>query len=195
MVLARSSAALLLGRIESLRHSAVRARLYRNLFAFVLLIGFLLWLPNGLFGGRAVLSTEPLTGSFIAPSRPLVQLRPWAVWARVAVAAWRCRWRTGAPHPLQTPTNALAGRQTLALSLTLISGTTGQIRSAGGTARDRRLRLGAAGDRSGRADVRFDSVAGLVASALGTLLVFPAFRLRGHYIAIATTGDRGDRWV
>ena len=34
---------------------------YRNLFAFVLLIGFLLWLPNGLFGGRAVLSAEAVT--------------------------------------------------------------------------------------------------------------------------------------
>jgi branched-chain amino acid transport system permease protein len=29
-------------------------------------------------------------------------------------------------------------------------------------------------------------VAGAITSALGTLLVFPAFRLRGHYIAIAT---------
>ena len=28
--------------------------------------------------------------------------------------------------------------------------------------------------------------AGLITAALGTLLVFPAFRLRGHYIAIAT---------
>ena len=35
--------------------------------------------------------------------------------------------------------------------------------------------------------------AGLITAALGTLLVFPAFRLRGHYIAIATLGDRRDR--
>jgi branched-chain amino acid transport system permease protein len=32
----------------------------------------------------------------------------------------------------------------------------------------------------------FDPGAGLITSALGTLLVFPAFRLRGHYVSIAT---------
>ena len=44
---------------------------YRNLFAFALLILFLVLLPNGLFGGRKAVEAEPLTGSFIAPSRAL----------------------------------------------------------------------------------------------------------------------------
>ena len=114
---------LMLGLIESYG-IALFGTTYRNLFAFVLLIGFLLWLPNGLFGGRAVLSTEPLTGSFIAPSRP-VRVPPWAVWA-LAVAAFALPLATGAPYLLQTLTNAWLAAM-LALSLTLISGTTGQI--------------------------------------------------------------------
>jgi len=46
---------LMLGLIESYG-IALFGTTYRNLFAFVLLIGFLLWLPNGLFGGRATAS-------------------------------------------------------------------------------------------------------------------------------------------
>ena len=51
---------------------------YRNLFAFVLLIVFLLWAPNGLFGAGSGVSAEPLIGTFVAPSRP-VRLPRWAV--------------------------------------------------------------------------------------------------------------------
>ena len=51
---------LLLGLIESYG-IALLGTVYRNLFAFVLLIRFLLWLPNGLFGGRSAQQSEPLT--------------------------------------------------------------------------------------------------------------------------------------
>jgi branched-chain amino acid transport system permease protein len=61
---------LLLGLVESYG-IALFGTTYRNLFAFVLLIVFLLWLPNGLFGGRSTVQAEPLVGSFIAPSRPV----------------------------------------------------------------------------------------------------------------------------
>ena len=75
---------LLLGLVESYG-IALFGTTYRNLFAFVLLIVFLLWLPNGLFGGRSTVHTEPLVGSFIAPSRP-VRVPRWAIWALALIA-------------------------------------------------------------------------------------------------------------
>ena len=48
---------LLLGLIESYG-IALFGTTYRNLFAFVLLILFLIWLPNGLFGGRSGLPSR-----------------------------------------------------------------------------------------------------------------------------------------
>jgi len=174
---------LLLGLVESYG-IALLGTTYRNLFAFVLLIIFLLWLPNGLFGGRSTIQTEPLVGSFIAPSRPL-RLPRWSVWA-ATLAAFALPFATSAPYLLQTLTNAWLAAL-LALSLTLIAGTAGQI-SFGQAA------LMAIGGYAsallavdlGAPPVLSVQAAGLTAAALGTLLVFPAFRLRGHYIAIAT---------
>ena len=175
---------LLLGLIESYG-IALLGTTYRNLFAFVLLIGFLLWLPDGLFGGRATAPTEPLTGSFIAPSRPLRVPRG-AVWAlrrrRLRAAA-----RDRRPLSVADPHQRLAGGDAGAEPDLDLRHDRADLVRAGRTARDRRLRLGVAGDRSGRADDHFDPRRRpQSASALGTLLVFPAFRLRGHYIAIAT---------
>jgi branched-chain amino acid transport system permease protein len=174
---------LLLGLIESYG-IALFGTTYRNLFAFVLLIGFLLWLPNGLFGGRSALPTEPLTGSFIAPSRAL-RVPRLVIWA-LAAGAFALPLATGAPYLLQTLTNAWLAAM-LALSLTLIAGTTGQI-SLGQAGL---LAIGGYSSALLVIDLGVPTlisipVAGLVASALGTLLIFPAFRLRGHYIAIAT---------
>jgi branched-chain amino acid transport system permease protein len=174
---------LLLGLVESYG-IALFGTTYRNLFAFVLLIVFLLWLPNGLFGGRSTVQAEPLVGSFIAPSRP-VRLPHWAIWA-LALVAFALPLATGAPYLLQTLTNAWLAAL-LALSLTLISGTAGQI-SFGQAGL---LAIGGYASALLAVDLGAPPVlsipaAGLITSVLGTLLVFPAFRLRGHYIAIAT---------
>ncbi len=173
---------LLLGLVESYG-IALLGTTYRNLFAFVLLIAFLLWLPNGLFGGRAALP-EPLVGSFIAPSRP-VRLPKWAL-ATLAVAAFALPLAAKAPYLLQTLTNAWLSAL-LALSLTLIAGTAGQI-SFGQAGL---LAIGGYASALLALDLGMPPwisipLAGLITSVLGTLLVFPAFRLRGHYIAIAT---------
>src|SRR5439155_4767171 len=74
---------LLLGLTESYG-VALFGTPYRNLFAFLLLIAILVWRPNGLFGGTKRLPPEPLTGTFIAPSRP-VRLPKWASAALVGV--------------------------------------------------------------------------------------------------------------
>ena len=174
---------LLLGLVESYG-IALLGTTYRNLFAFVLLIGFLLFLPNGLFGGRSVVHSEPLTGSFIAPSREFPVPR-WAVIA-LTLTAFALPLIYNAPYLLQTLTNAWLAAM-LALSLTLVSGTTGQMSfghagllAIGGYA-SALLAL-----NIGWSPALSIPAAGLIAAAIGTALVFPAFRLRGHYIAIAT---------
>jgi branched-chain amino acid transport system permease protein len=158
---------------------------YRNLFAFVLLIAMLVWRPNGLFAARRSLPPEPMTGTFIARSRPVVVPR-WAVVAVIALAALLPL--AGQPYVLQIGANSLMYAM-LALSLTLVAGTVGQV-SLGHAAL-----LAIGGYASGL--LAMDAgwpvalsipMAGLVTAALGTLLVFPAFRLTGHYVSIATLG-------
>ena len=174
---------LLLGLTESYG-IALFGTTYRNLFAFALLIVFLVAMPNGLFGGRKAIEAEPLTGSFIAPSRA-VTIPPAAI-AALTLAAFALPIVADAPYLLQTLTNAwLAGL--VALSLTLIAGTTGQM-SFGQAGL---MAIGGYG--SALLAVDWDvsplvsvPVGGLIAAALGTALAYPAFRLRGHYIAIAT---------
>ncbi len=173
----------LLGLVESYGIAAFGTT-YRNLFAFVLLVVFLIWFPNGLFGTRSAVHTEPLVGTFIAPSRP-VRTPVWLV-AGATIAAFALPLATSAPYLLQTLTNAwLAGL--LALSLTLVSGTAGQISLGQATL----LAIGGYASALLAIDLGATAIvsvpaAGLITAALGTLLVFPAFRVRGHYIAIAT---------
>jgi branched-chain amino acid transport system permease protein len=157
---------------------------YRNLFAFVLLIVFLVWFPNGLFGARSAIHSEPLVGTFVAPSHP-IRAPHWLVVA-AAAAALALPFVTNAPYLLQTLTNAWLAAL-LALSLTLVAGTAGQI-SLGQAAL---LAIGGYASALLALDLGAPAIvsvpaAGLLTAALGTLLVFPAFRLRGHYIAIAT---------
>ena len=174
---------LLLGVVESYG-IALFGTTYRNLFAFVMLIVFLLWLPNGLFGGRTALQTEPLTGSFIAPSTP-TRVPAWLLWALTG-SAFALPLVFDAPYLLQTLTNAWLAAM-LALSLTLVSGSAGVI-SFGQAAL---LALGAYASALLVTDLGAPTMlsiplAGFIASALGVLLVLPALRLRGHYIAIGT---------
>jgi branched-chain amino acid transport system permease protein len=174
---------LLLGVVESFGVAALGTS-YRNLFAFLILIAVLVWRPNGVFSSARQLPPEPLTGTFIAPARP-VRVPPWALAGAVTVSfALPLVWRD--PYVLQTLTNAwLYGM--LALSLTLVAGTTGQM-SLGHAGL---LAIGGYASALLALDLNLPvalavPLAGVITAALGTLLVFPAFRLRGHYVAIAT---------
>lgn len=174
---------LLLGLVESYG-VALLGTSYRNLFAFVILI--LVWRPNGLFAGGKQLPPEPLTGRFIAPSRP-VQVPRWAL-AAVTLAALALPLLVPNSYVLQVLTTAwLYGL--LAISLTLVAGTAGQM-SLGHAGL-----LAIGGYASALLSLRLGApvwlavpLAGLIAAALGTLLIAPSFRLRGHYVAIATLG-------
>jgi len=163
---------------------------YRNLFAFVLLIAVLVWKPEGLFGRRRSLPPEPLTGTFVAPSRPL-QLPRW-VWPAVivllGVLPWLLQPFEQGSYVLITLSNAWL-YALLGLSLTLVAGTTGQI-SLGHAGL---LTLGAYASALLALNFQLPVglaivLAGLLTSVLGTALVLPALRLRGHYVSIATLG-------
>lgn len=174
---------LLLGVVESYG-IALFGTSYRNLFAFVLLVVVLVLRPNGLFASARQTPPEPMTGTFIAPSKPFVLQPRVLIGIAVALALLPAVWPD--PYIMQTFTNAwLYGM--LGLSLTLIAGTVGMI-SLGHAAL-----LAIGGYASALLALNFGIpvgfailCAGVITAALGTLLVFPSFRLRGHYFSIAT---------
>lgn len=146
---------------------------YRNLFAFIILLVVLILFPNGLFGGRRGLPPEPMTGTFIAISRPL-HLPSSLVWSLGLVALVLPLIVKNA-YILQTLTNAwLYGL--LALSLTLVAGTSG-LMSLGHAGL-----LGIGGYASALLVMKLGwpielalPAAGVFTAALGTLLILPAF--------------------
>ena len=176
---------LILGLIESYG-VAVLGATYRNLFAFIILIAVLVIRPAGLFTSKKSLPPEPLTGTFVANSKP-VQVPVWVVIALTIVALILPLFIAD-PYLLQILTNAwLIGM--LALSLTLVTGTAGQT-SLGHAGF---LAIGAytSAILTQRLHVPFELsllLSAIVTAVLGTLLVLPAFRLRAHYVAIATLG-------
>jgi branched-chain amino acid transport system permease protein len=176
---------LLLGLIESYG-VALFGTSYRDLFAFVLLIVFLIARPNGLFSRGRQLPPEPLTATFIAPSRP-VHVPRWVMLMLAAAAlALPLVWHN--PYVLQTLSSARL-YALLAISLTLVAGTAGLI-SLGQAGL---LAIGGYASALLALDLNMPVplavlAAGLITAVLGTALAYPAFRLRGHYISIATLG-------
>ncbi|MGA3252015.1 MAG: ABC transporter permease, partial [Paraburkholderia sp.] len=176
---------LLLGLVESYG-VALFGTSYRDLFAFVLLLVFLVWRPNGLFSSNRRLPPEPLTGTFLSNRRAVRIPQPVLIVA--IVAAFALPLLVSSPYLLQILTNGwIYGL--LALSLTLVAGTVGQI-SLGHAAL---LLIGAYASALLSVDIGWSPavtipLAGLITALLGTLLVYPAFRLRGHYVSIATLG-------
>jgi branched-chain amino acid transport system permease protein len=176
---------LVLGLIESYGVAAYGAT-YRNLFAFVIILVILVIRPNGLFSRVRRLLPEPMTGTFLMNKRPLA-VHPWVILLAAGAAAALPLFVRD-PYLLQILTNAwLFGM--LALSVTLVTGTAGQMSLGHAgflaigayTSALLSLRLGWPVELAMLA-------AALVSAVLGTLLVLPAFRLRAHYVAIATLG-------
>ncbi|WP_114814893.1 ABC transporter permease [Paraburkholderia kururiensis] len=176
---------LLLGLVESYG-VALFGTSYRDLFAFALLLLFLVLRPNGLFSSSRRLPPEPLTGTFLS-NRRAVRLSPRVVGVLLA-GAFALPLVAPFPYLLQTLTNGwIFGL--LALSLTLVAGTVGQI-SLGHAAL---LLIGAYASALLSANMGWTPaltilLAGGVTAAIGTLLIYPSFRLRGHYVSIATLG-------
>ena len=114
---------LLLGLVESYG-IALFGTSYRNLFAFILLVVVLVLRPNGLFASRRQTPPEPMTGTFIAPSKPM-NIPPKAL---AGARGARRAGATGVPASLR---DADADNSwlyaLLGLSLTLIAGTVGLV--------------------------------------------------------------------
>jgi branched-chain amino acid transport system permease protein len=176
---------LLLGLTESYG-VALFGSSYRNLFAFVLLLVILVLRPNGLFAPSRQAPPEPLTGTFIAPSKPITV--PWFVVLMAGAVAAALPLVPNISYVLQTLTGAWL-YAILALSLTLVAGTVGQI-SLGHAGL---LAIGAYASALLALDLNVPVgfavlAAGVITALLGTALIFAAFRLRGHYVSIATLG-------
>lgn len=158
----------------------------RQFIAFATLIGVLWLRPNGILGASGSLFREPLTGTFFKSGTP-VRLTWWQL-AIVAVLAVVALPLLGNDYVLQVA-GIVVIFAILALSLTLVTGTAGQVS------------LGQAGffaigayvsalltKEHGWSFWLALPVAGMVATVLGAIIVSPALRLRGHYVAIATLG-------
>lgn len=176
---------LLLGLVESYG-VAILGTSYRNLFAFVLLIAILVIRPNGLFASRRQLPPEPMTGTFVAPSKP-VRL-PRLLVAAAATLAVALPLIVDNGYLIQTLTNAWL-YALLGLSITLVAGTSGQV-SLGNAAL---LAIGGYTSALLASNLGWPVwltllIGGFAAAGIGTLLISPAFRLRGHYVSIATLG-------
>ncbi len=176
---------LILGLIESYGIAAFGTS-YRNLFAFVVMILIIVLKPNGLFARGRALPPEPLTGTFIAPSAP-VRIPP-RVLAGLVVAALAMPLVIKNGYVLQTLGVGWL-YAILAISLTLVAGTAGQI-SLGHAGL---LAIGAYASALLAINLKLPVAttilaAGFITAALGTLIIYPSFRLRGHYVTIATLG-------
>ena len=176
---------LVLGLVESYG-VALFGTTYRNLFAFVILIVALVWRPNGLFSRKRKTPPEPLTGTFV-PNNKALTLPRWVLLGLVGAALLLPLFVRN-PYILQIFTNAWLLAM-VAISVTLVTGTAGQM-SLGHAGF---LAIGAYSSALLMIRLQWPFelallTAGLITALLGTLLVLPAFRLRAHYVAIATLG-------
>lgn len=158
----------------------------RQFITFAILLGVLWLKPGGLFGRFNPISQEPLTGTFFGAGKRL-QLNAWQIailitLGGIALPLW------GSSYLLGIATLVVIFA-ILALSLTLISGTAGQISigQAGPFA------IGAYTSalltvNSGWSFWLALPAAGVLAAFLSILLMAPVLKLRGHYVAIATLG-------
>jgi branched-chain amino acid transport system permease protein len=176
---------LLLGLIESYGVTLIGSS-YRSLFGFVIVIVMLVLRPNGLLNPKRQLPPEPMTGTFIPNHRRI--MIPRGVMMIGVVAAIGLPVLVTSAYWLQVLTNAwLIGL--VALSVTLVTGTAGQVSL--GQAGFMAIGAYSSALLTLRLGLPFEMSMLLAAGCtalLGTLMVLPAFRLRAHYVAIATLG-------
>ena len=158
----------------------------REIIVFAVLIVVLIVRPGGLLGKVPLISTEPLTGTFLGKGRPL-RIPQWVWWAALAVG--------GVVIPLVASDYVLiTGTQVLIYAI-IAAGFTVTAGQAGV------LALGQAGPIAIGAytsalltlylPVPFWAavpLAGLSAAVIASVLASPIWGVKGHYISIATLG-------
>jgi branched-chain amino acid transport system permease protein len=157
-----------------------------QIIVFAILIIVLIVRPGGLLGKVPLISTEPLTGTFLGKGRPF--RIPWWVWPAAAVLG-------GIVVPLVATNDVLtAGTQVLiyaiiAAGFTVTAGQAGVI--ALGQAGPIAIGAYASALMTLYAHIPFWAalpLAGLVAAVIASFLASPIWGVKGHYISIATLG-------
>jgi branched-chain amino acid transport system permease protein len=157
----------------------------RDLITFGVLLVVLIVRPGGLLGKVPAIANEPMTGTFLSGGRE-IRLR-WWVWVPVLALA------LALPQLVDRYTITVAATVAvyaiIAASMTLISGSAGQI--AIGQAGP--IAIGAYTAAilttiSGWSFWPALVVSGVLSAVVAGALTAPAWRLRGHYVAIATLG-------
>ena len=158
---------------------------FRDIITFGVLILVLLFRPGGLFGRVPVVTTEPLTGTFLGQGRPRT-IPIWAVWAILAVAVGLPVVANG--YTLVVGTQVLI-YAVIGVALTVLSGSAGQVTlgQAGPVA---------IGAYASAILVKFLGwpfllalpAAGLLSAVIASALTAPLWRLKGHYVSVATLG-------
>jgi branched-chain amino acid transport system permease protein len=158
----------------------------RQFITFAVLLAVLWFRPGGLLGTFNPISHEPLTGTFFGNGKH-IQLKTWQVIVLIALAALVLP-LLGNDYLTQIAILVVIF-SILALSLTLIAGTAGQISlgQAGPFAIGAYTSALLTRDHGWSFWVAFP-VAGIVAGFISILIMGPVLKLRGHYVAIATLG-------
>lgn len=157
----------------------------RQLIAFAVLVGVLWLRPNGLLGATGVAFREPLTGTFFGGGSA-IRFARWQIALLIVILL--ALPLVASDYILQIAA-LVAVFAILALSLTLLAGTAGQI-SLG------QAGLFAIGAYASALLTKEHAwsfwlalpAAGLLAAIIGAVIVAPALSLRGHYVAIVTLG-------
>jgi branched-chain amino acid transport system permease protein len=157
----------------------------RPFITFAVLIAVLWFKPGGLLGSFNAISQEPLTGTFFSSGRRL-KLKYWQVGILIAVAVVLPLWSDDVLLQIATLVAIFA---ILALSLTLISGTAGQISigQAGPFAIGAYVSALLTRDHGWSFWLAFPT-AGIAAAVISIIIMAPVLKLRGHYVGIATLG-------
>lgn len=158
----------------------------RQLISFGILIGVLWLRPNGLFGSTRVPFREPLTGTFMGV-RNAIRLAGWQIAILIALVAVVLP-LVGSDYIFRVAT-IVSIFAILALSLTLVSGTVGQVSL--GQAGLFAIGAYASALLTKEHDWSFWfalPASGVIAAVIGAIIVAPALSVRGHYVAITTLG-------
>ncbi|HEY0118522.1 MAG TPA: ABC transporter permease [Cellulomonas sp.] len=158
----------------------------RQIIIFVILIVVLIVRPGGLLGKVPLISTEPLTGTFLGKGRPL-RIPRW-VWPAAFVIAGIVVPLVADDYVLTTGTQVLV-YAVIAAGFTVTAGQAGVV--ALGQAGP--IAIGAYASALLSLHLHFSfwvalPAAGLVAAILASVLASPIWGVKGHYISIATLG-------
>ncbi|WOP19698.1 ABC transporter permease [Raineyella sp. LH-20] len=158
----------------------------REIITFAILIVVLIVRPGGLLGKVPLISTEPLTGTFLGKGRPL-QLPRW-VWPAALVVGGLVIPLVAGDYVLTTGTQVLI-YAIIAAGFTVTAGQAGVM--ALGQAGPIAIGAYASALLTLHTPVSFwvaVPLAGLVAAIISSILASPVWGVKGHYISIATLG-------